>query len=73
MLQEALVEGILKEALGGGAGFAELYVECSKKRRMLVRNSRLEEAAKMEGVGQDLTWQLMDPLVEAAGLSFAGA
>ena len=44
MLQEEVVEKVLKRALGGGADFAELYVERSKRRRMTVRNSRLEEA-----------------------------
>ncbi len=44
MLQEDLVEGVLKRALQGGADFAELYVERSKRRRMTVRNRRLEEA-----------------------------
>lgn len=44
MLQEEVVEEVLKQALGGGADFAELYVERSKRRRMTVRNSRLEEA-----------------------------
>ncbi|MER3536649.1 MAG: peptidase C69 [Thermus sp.] len=44
MLQEDLVEGVLKRALQGGADFAELYVERSKRRRMTVRNGQLEEA-----------------------------
>ncbi len=44
MLQEDLVEGVLKRALQGGADFAELYVERSKRRRMTVRNRQLEEA-----------------------------
>lgn len=54
MLQEDVVERVLKRALRGGADFAELYVERSKRRRMTVRNSRLEEATSGHEYGAGL-------------------
>ncbi|MEN2982875.1 MAG: TldD/PmbA family protein [Thermus sp.] len=44
MLPTARVEGVLARALKGGADFAEVYAERSRKRRMSVRSGRLEEA-----------------------------
>ncbi len=44
MLQPELVEAVLRRALQGGADFAEVYAERSKRRRMTVRSGKLEEA-----------------------------
>ncbi|TBH16526.1 TldD/PmbA family protein [Thermus thermamylovorans] len=44
MLSPDLVETLLRQALEGGADFAEVYAERSRKRRMTVRSGRLEEA-----------------------------
>ncbi|WP_038041850.1 TldD/PmbA family protein [Thermus tengchongensis] len=44
MLQPELVEAVLHRALQGGADFAEVYAERSKRRRMTVRSGKLEEA-----------------------------
>ncbi|TFU14948.1 TldD/PmbA family protein [Thermus tengchongensis] len=44
MLSPDLVETVLRQALEGGADFAEIYAERSRKRRMTVRSGRLEEA-----------------------------
>lgn len=44
MLQAELVEAVLRRALEGGANFAEVYAERSKRRRMTVRQGRLAEA-----------------------------
>jgi Predicted Zn-dependent proteases and their inactivated homologs len=44
MLQAELLEAVLKRALAGGADFAEVYAERSRKRQMVVRSGRLEDA-----------------------------
>lgn len=44
MLSPDLVETLLRQALNGGADFAEIYAERSRRRRMIVRSGRLEEA-----------------------------
>lgn len=44
MLSPDLVETLLRQALKGGADFAEIYAERSRRRRMIVRSGRLEEA-----------------------------